>query len=142
MIKNLYFITITVLSIISCFLCVLPIMSVYSGGTEGCTLIVRGYNLMEFSAWGVLPAVVPLLTPAILLIHQSKATQEIELILLIVGNAVSYVHGFIAAREWLAHVGDSMITYHFGVMIFPLVSTFVLILALVSDIFADVSWTK
>lgn len=117
--------------------CMFPIMSAYSGGTESCTLIIRGFNIMEFSAWGVIPMIAPLLIPVILLGHQSKAAQELELILLVVGNAVIYVHGVNAAIVWLTEVGNSMITYYLGMMIFPFALVVVLMLALVISIFVN-----
>ena len=135
--KPLFKALLIITSITASATCLLPIMSAYSGGTENCTLIIRGFNLMEFSAWGVIPMIAPLLVPVILLGHQSKVAQEIELILLNIGNAVTYVLGFNASRMWLTEVGDSMITYYPGMMVFPFASVFVLMLALVINIFAS-----
>ena len=135
--RPLFKVLLIIASIAASATCMLPIMSAYSGGTESCTLVIRGFNLMEFSAGGVIPMIAPLLIPAILLGHQSKAAQELELILLIIGNAVTYVHGVNAARVWLTEVGDSMITYHQGMMVFPFVLVFVVMLALVISIFVN-----
>ena len=108
--------------------CALPIMSVYLSDGESCTLFIRGYNLMEFSAWGCIPLIVPLLVMAILFGNQKKTAKEAELLLLFAGNMVCYVHSFNAAWAWLTSLDGSFITYHLGMFLLPL--TFIMILAL------------
>ena len=97
-----------------------PIMSVYSGGSENCTLLVRGYNLLEFSPWGTIPVFTVLYVLAILFSCQSKATKHAELLLLLVANCVCYAISVMEARAWLDNVGSSFVFTHFGMFIFPL----------------------
>lgn len=127
---------IIIVSIAISAMCLLPIMSVYLGGTESGTFIIRGFNLMEFSAWGVIPMIAPLLIPVILLGHQSKAAQEIELAALLVGNTVAYVHGFNAARAWIDEIGGRITIYHPSRIVLPIAFVFVLIAFGVISVFA------
>lgn len=111
---------------------ILPVMSIYLSGGESCTLYVRGFNLMEFSAWGCIPLFAPLLIPVILFGHQSKAAQEAELMLLFGVNMVSYVHSFNAARAWL-ELEDALITYYPGMLLIPFAFILALIIGVVFD---------
>ena len=123
-------------SIAASAMCVLPLMSVYSGGTESCTLIVRGFNLMEFSAWGVIPLIAPLVITIIVLGRQTRIVKETEILILFMVNTVSYVHSFNAAKAWLYDVGDSFVTCYPWAMLLPL--GFVLI-CVVTKVMDDIS---
>ena len=118
---------VTAASLAAFALCILPLMSVRTGGPESGVLVVRGYNLMEFSAWGCVPVLAPLLLPFILYGGQPDAMRRGELLMLAVGNAVCYVHGFNAARAWLS------VDYHFGMVLYPLAFWGVLALARLLD---------
>ena len=80
--------TFKVIMIIACIaataLCALPVLSVNLGGSESCTLYVRGYNLIEFSAWGCIPLFASLLITVVLLGHLTKPTKELVLLTLFV----------------------------------------------------------
>ena len=110
-------------------MCLLPIMSVHLSDGESCTLFIRGYNLMEFSAWGCVPLLANLLIPVILFGCQKDAAKEKELIILFVGNTVCYINSVNAAREWLYAVGGSLITYYPGMVLLPLGFIIVLVLS-------------
>ena len=87
--------TIITLACVGVFvLAALPIMSVEIVGGESYTAIVRGYNLMEFSPWGVIPLMTPLLIFLIVFGKQSRAVKEAELLLLLVISMICYVHSF------------------------------------------------
>ena len=101
-------------------LCILPLMSVRTGGPESGVLMVRGYNLMEFSALGCVPLFAPLFIPAITLGNQTKAAKETELLILFAANMVCYVHGFNAARIWLDSLGGPLLTFYPGMLLIPL----------------------
>lgn len=125
--------------IIAAAMCFIPIMSVYcSGDSESGTLVVKGINLMEFSAWGIIPLFADLLVPFIVFGRQSDRVKETELILLFIANTVSYVHSFNAARTWLAEVGSSVISHHLGVYIFPLGCLAILLLSKAAGVLYEV----
>ena len=77
----------------------LPIMSAYSGGGESGMLMVRGFNLVEFSVWGILPISTVMLVLTILFSCQSKSAKNAELLLLLTVNLVCYAESFKAATK-------------------------------------------
>lgn len=107
-------------AIIAFALCVLPLTSVYSGGSESYTIVIHGYNLIEFSAWGMIPLLAPLIIPVLLFGHQQKAVQELFLMVLFMGSMVCYIQSLNAANEWLGVASDSLHTLHPGVLLMPL----------------------
>ncbi len=135
--KPLFKYTLIAASIAASAMSALPLLSVYSGGTESGTFIIRGFNLMEFCAWGVVPMIAPLLISVILFGHQSKAAQEIKLITLLVGNTVAYVHGFNATRAWISEIGGRITAYHPGMIILPIALIVVLAIAKVFTSFQN-----
>lgn len=125
--KKAYGIILTLISAAAAGLCVVPLMSAHFGGAESCDLIVRGFNLVEFSALGSVCLFSPLLVPGILLGSQSRAAQEVEIMCLLLGNIVCYSHSFNAARVWLAENSISLITYYPNILWYPSVFIAVLI---------------
>lgn len=113
--------------------CILPLLSTYLSEGESCTMIVRGYNLPAFSAWGCIPLLSPALFVAILFSHQSKGAKEVETLLLLTANAVSFTHAFYAAKTWLEALGGSPLTYHPGTFLYPLTFIVLLLLAKTLD---------
>ncbi|MBQ7760343.1 MAG: hypothetical protein IJ376_04450 [Acidaminococcaceae bacterium] len=119
------------LSVAMVVLNTLPIMSVYSGGGESCTLMVRGYNLIEFSPWSAIPIFTAVIVLGILFSFQERSAKHAELLLLLATNIVCYVESFGAARTWLESVGSSVINCHFGMVAFPVATVGVIIFAIV-----------
>ena len=120
------------MSIVAAALCNLPIMSTCLNDGEQHMIVIQGYNLMEFSALGCIPVFAVLLIPVILFGSQTKAAKEVELILLFCVNMVCYVHSFTAARAWLDSIGDSLIIYYPGRLLYPAGFLAVLILSAIS----------
>ena len=109
----------------------LPIMSAYSGGGESGMLMVRGFNLVEFSVWGILPISTVMLVLTILFSCQSKAAKNAELLLLLTINLVCYAESFKAARCWFESVTTSPVVCHFGTILFPLGCSVLIISAMI-----------
>ena len=107
------------ISVAAAATCALPVMSIYLSDGESCTLFVRGYNLMEFSALGCVPLFAPLFIPAITLGSQTKAAKEMMLLILFAANMVCYVHDFNAARIWIDSLGGSPLTFYPGMLLIP-----------------------
>ena len=116
---------------------ILPVMSTYLSDGESCTLMVRGYNLMEFSALAVIPMIAPLFIIVILLGHQSKSAQEIELISLAAVNLICYVHGVNAAKDWLYSLDGSLLEYYPGMMLLPLAFGTLILLTILTLCFEE-----
>ena len=68
------------------------------------TIIIDGMSLMEFSAPSAIVTIAPFLVLAILYGCQSRQAKELELILLIIGNSICFIHGANAARAWLLEI--------------------------------------
>ena len=98
----------------------LPILSVHCGGSESCTLMVRGYNLLEFSSWAAIPVFSTILVLAILFSFQKKSAKNVELILLLAVNAVCYAESLRAARAWLDGISNVPANCHYGMFAFPI----------------------
>ena len=106
--------------IISAGMCVLPITTIHCGGPEPATIVVRGFNLMNFSCRGIVPILAALITPVSAMGSQSHGAKEAELIFLFMANAVSFLHSFNTAKMWFMEGDKSLITLDFGAVIFPL----------------------
>jgi hypothetical protein len=98
----------------------LPIFSAHCGGSESCTLMVRGYNLLEFSSWAALPVFTVVIILGILFSFQKKSAKNVELLLLLVANAVCYLESMKAARAWLEGISNAPVNCHFGMIAYPL----------------------
>ena len=129
--------TIIILASIGAFaMAVLPIVSVrVEGELVSVVSIVRGYNLMDFSPWGVIPLMASLLIPLILFGKQSQTVKEAELLLLLVANMVCYVHSVHLAADFLRATGASLLKYYPNLFLYPFgfVGVFMLARTLLSE---------
>ncbi len=98
----------------------MPIFSTFCGGSESCTLMVRGYNLLEFSAWAALPIFTVVIILGILFSVQKKSAKNAELLLLLTANVVCYMESLKAARVWLESISNAPINSHFGMLAYPI----------------------
>ena len=126
--KKPFKLTLILLSLAVAAVCVLPVMSVYISEGESALIQVRGYNLAEFSAWGVVPMIAPPMVAVILLGKGGEFAKMLAAAVLFLGSCVCHVHAFNAAREWIFTLGGSPVTYYPGAFIIPL--AFVALLAL------------
>lgn len=115
--RNMFILLVTLLVIV---ICVLPILSVDISDGGSYKLIVRGYNLMEFSAWGCVPIIAPALIPVIVFGHQAKAAKELELMILFSAHIVCFVHSFNLARAWLYDIGGAPVYHHYGMILYSM----------------------
>jgi len=131
--KNIHKFVISILCLAAAAISVMPIMSAETGNTEYGTLVIRGYNLMEYSALGCVPLLTFILIPILLFGRQSTASKHTETILLVYGNAIFYIHALNSAKEWLRSVSNSSLTYYPGLVLY----LGVLILLLFAVIYLD-----
>lgn len=99
-------------------MCILPVMSVDLSDAERGTLLVRGYNLIEFSEFGCIPIIAPLFIPAVLVDCTDK-NNYVTMLYIFLFYMVCYIHGINASKEWCASVCTGPITYHAGVVNYP-----------------------
>lgn len=71
---------------------------------EAYTAVIKGVGFTELSAPSIVILIAPLVVLAILYGCQSKQAKELELILLLIGNSICFVHGANAARTWLLEI--------------------------------------
>ena len=96
--------TIWALALITFALCFFPMQSARITDGEACTMVIEGVNFTEFSAPSIVILFAPLIVLAILYGCQSRQAKEVELILLLTGNSICFVHGANAARTWLLEI--------------------------------------
>ena len=93
-----------------------PLISVKVGYD---TVLVRGFNLMEFSALGCVPVLAPVILLFIIFSAHDTKTKEMSIMAVLIITAVCYCNGFIAAREWLMGITEGRIAYHPCSLLFP-----------------------
>lgn len=113
-------IILTFASMLLLFSFLLPIMSVEASVGESCVISVRGINLMTFSAWGVVPLIMPLIVISAVWMCRKILFCEWVTVLSFAVNSVCYVHGCNAARSWLQTIGDSLLTFHPALILLPI----------------------
>ena len=102
--------------IFATLLVTLPLISGVSGHD---TIMIRGFNLMEFSPFGCVPLLAPMLIVFVACGSQTQAVKESAIILFTVGNLICYTQAFNIAREWLSVHADSMFTCYPGIVWVP-----------------------
>ena len=91
-----------------------PVMYAYDAGSmESGEIMVRGFNLVEFSALGCIPLLVPLLLIVVLYSRMTQNTKTLLYLSIATLDLVSLNHAAIRARCWVERVCDSTIAYGF-----------------------------
>ena len=96
--------TICAWALITFALCFFPMQSGRLTEGEAYTAVIEGVGFTEFSAPSIVILIAPLIVLAILYGCQSRQAKEVELILLLIGNSICFVHGANAARAWLLEI--------------------------------------
>ena len=130
-IKSKY--TVIALSVIATAICVFPMLSGKITTGEAYTSVIRGYNLMEFSAWGITAIISPWLVPLILYGCQSRSAKELELMALMIGNIVCYIHSVHNAWIWLHDIGASAVAMKAAMFLYPIVFILLCITAIIQN---------
>lgn len=92
----------------------LPIYSTYIAESEGCDMVIKGFNLIEFSPWGG----IVLLTPAVLIFFMlSKLKPEVKTVgvfglLLLDGAALCGASS--AAYSWITDIATGFVKTSMG----------------------------
>lgn len=97
-------------------------------------MIIKGYNFVEFSAPSIVILIAPLLIPVILYGCQSRQAKELELILLLIGNSICFIHGANAARTWLLDI--NAVTYgmtNVALFLYPMVFALLCFIAIIKN---------
>lgn len=107
------------LSVAALFSFVLPLFSTVCGEIETQHVVLRGWNLPEFSPWGVLTVFAPILLCGLLASPLPDRWKTVLLLALIVGVPVSYTQAVHAALAWMRTDANTYIQYHYGLAVYP-----------------------
>ena len=130
-IKSKY--TVITLVVLSIALCFFPVLSAEITTGEAYTSVIRGYNLLEFSAFGIVFLIAPMLVPTILYGCQSRAAKELELIALLLGSNVCYAHSIHNAWRWLNEIGAALIEVKMSMLLYPIAFIALCIVAIIQN---------
>ena len=101
---------------------------------EAYTAVIEGVGFTEFSAPSIVILIAPLIVLAILYGCQSRQAKELELILLLIGNSICFIHGVNAARTWLLEI-DAIIygMTNIALFLYPLVFIVLCFIAIIKN---------
>lgn len=105
--KKIYKWSAIVLSVAGYLTLLLPLAKVTE--RDGCTMIIRGFNMVEFSPWGSIVLSVPLIIIAILFSHMEKTHKTIGLISVQLLNSVGLYNSINKAYEWINSISPEYI---------------------------------
>lgn len=88
---------------------ILPIYSTTIDGEEGCELIIKGYNLAEFSVWGNLIFAIPIIILAITYSKQDDKIKNFLLVAMHLFSIVVFYNASKAADIWIRGVADGFV---------------------------------
>ena len=89
-----------------------PVYSTYLADGEAGNVIVKGYNLVEFSSWGSVVLLVPLLLIGLMLGKLHPAVNTIGVLGLLLLNGVALSESVTAAHTWIAGVATGLVETH------------------------------
>lgn len=107
MVKNWIKRTITVLSVISFVLLLLPVFNVDADGTE---YVVRGINLTEFSVWGSIVLMIPLIILALLYSNMSVTQKTIGIMAIQCVHLIGVHSSFYETKEWVEQISSHYVS--------------------------------
>ena len=97
-------------------------------------MIIKGYNFTEFSVPSVVILIAPLIVLSILYGCQSKQAKELELILLLIGNSICFVHGAKAARTWLLEIDATIYGMtNIALLLYPMAFVLLCFIAIIKN---------
>ena len=94
---------ITGLSVGAFALLLLPIFMVSVDGTE---YVVRGLNLPEFSVWGCIVLMIPLIILALLYSHMTITQKSVGIIGIQCANLIGVHSSLYGAKEWVEEISS------------------------------------
>jgi len=99
----------------------LPILSVFVGGelVYG-DIAVRTINLVENTAVGIVPLLMPVILISLLFLPLSMTAKIVMFYGMVLGNAVCYCCGVRQAYQWLTSISDEMVAFQVGLIIYAI----------------------
>ena len=101
--------TCLLLNLISYISLILPVYSTMVDSKEGYELIIRGYNLVEFSVWGSLVLAIPVIVLAITYSNQDCSIKNLLLLATYLLSIAGFYNASIAADKWIRDVANGFV---------------------------------
>ena len=98
----------------------LPVYSTRITDGEACELVVKGYNFIEFSPWGGIVLLAPLVLLGLMLSKLRNTTKTAGLIILFALNGVALCASTSAAYKWMCDVSAGFVEPHMYHVIYAL----------------------
>lgn len=92
----------------------LPLMRAPIVNGETATVTVRGWNLPEFSLWGCIAAVLPLMAVVLVSVGRFRVRKAAALCAVFAAHVVCCVAGMLAAHAWFLSIGVSAVRWCAG----------------------------
>lgn len=86
-----------------------PIYSTYIAEGESCNMIVKGYNLVEFSPWGSVVLLAPLVLVALTLSKLKPTVKAVGTLALLLLTGVALSGSVVAAHTWICGVATGFV---------------------------------
>lgn len=117
--KILKFMSIT-LTLFSLASLSLPIYSTHITNGVACNLVIRGYNLVEFSSWGGIVVLAPLVLLGLMLSGLNNNIKTIGLLGLFILDGVALCCSTSAAYKWICEVSTTFVELHMNHLVYAL----------------------
>ena len=102
-----------------------PIYSTYIVDVESCNMIVKGYNLVEFSPWGSVVLLAPLVLVALMLSKLKPAVKTVGTLVLFMLTGVALSGSVASAHTWICGIATGFVepqSHHLIYALFLLVA--------------------
>lgn len=119
-VKRIFRFLCAVLALLSLASLSLPIYSTYITDGEACDMVIKGYNLVEFSPWGGVVLLAPLVLLGLMLSKLKSSVKTIGLLGLLLLNSVALCGATSAAYSWITNIATGFVKPHMGHLIYAL----------------------
>ena len=98
----------------------LPVFSTYISDVESGMVVVCGYNMVEFSPWGSIVVILPLLTIGLALSKMNVRIKTAGLLGLLPVAGVAMHYAVESAHDWINTIATGFVQSHMGHLIYAL----------------------
>ncbi len=88
-----------------------PVYKVRTAGETGYDLIIRGFNLAEFSVWGGLLMIIPIILFALAYCGIGNRHKSIALMGICIFGVITVCYAGVPAKEWVKNAAEGYVRY-------------------------------
>lgn len=118
--KRIFRFLCAVLALLSLASLTLPIYSTYITDGEACDMVIKGYNLAEFSPWGGIVLLAPFVLLGLMLSKLKSSVKTIGLLSLLLLDSVALCGATSAAYGWITDIATGFVEPHMGHLIYAM----------------------